>query len=218
MGLPKEPGVMTINHGLKRGNLLTTLFILLGITFLAGMTAFANPADQLTMTAEQKSAVQAVIRQANEQVRQVESENQSANNPRKFRKEGNDIRAIRKKALKEIQEKLTPDQQTSIDQLLTWMQSGKEDRKEPLQSLDLTRQQKIQTARILERAQETAWETAGNSSMDFTEISRQIHQLRKDAMQSIRQQLTAKQQIKFDAWQQNSTQTASREKKEENSK
>jgi hypothetical protein len=188
-------------------NLLIKLFILLGLAIFTCATAFANPIGQLNLTDDQKAAIQGIIRQANDQVRQVKSENNNARNRRKLKKEFEDIRSIRANAMKEIKEKLTPEQQTSIEQLLNGAQQHKkEDRQEFLQSLDLTRQQKIQIAKILVHAQDNAWETAGNSSLDFSEIRIKIRQIYMDAMQNIRQQLTTDQQTKLDDWQNNNVQ------------
>ncbi|MDR3562420.1 MAG: hypothetical protein P4N59_13445 [Negativicutes bacterium] len=184
------------------------LLLLLGMAILTCMSAFANPVSQLNLSVDQKNSIQSVIRQANDQVRQIKSENQ-ADSPRELKKEYENIRAVRTKALKKIQEKLTPEQQTSIEQLLSGTQQNKEDRKEVLQNLDLTRQQKIHIAKIIGPAEDTAWEIAGNSSLDLTEISRQIHQIQKDTLQNIRQQLTEDQQLKWDSWQQKSVQATS---------
>jgi Spy/CpxP family protein refolding chaperone len=186
-------------------NLLARLLLLLGIAIFTCVTAFANPGSQLNVTDDQKAAIQAIIRQANDQVRQVKAENDNAHNRRRLKKEFADIRAIRTSAMKEIKEKLTPEQQASMEQLLSGAQHKKEDRQEFLQSLDLTRQQKIQIAKILAHAQDAAWETAGNSSLDFTQIRSKIHQVYVDAMQNIRRQLTTDQRTKLDTWQKNST-------------
>lgn len=188
---------------------LKRLTILLAIAIIAGVTAFASPVQQLDVTPDQKAAVQAIIRQANDQVRRVESANQYATSPRKLQKEFREIRAIRAEALQEIRTRLTADQQTIIEQLLSGTRQNKEDKKQFLQSLDLTRQQKIQIAKILGRAEDHAWQIAGDGSLDFAEIGRQIRQIQKNALQNIHQQLTYDQQVKFDAWQQRNARTTS---------
>jgi Spy/CpxP family protein refolding chaperone len=180
--------------------LAAKLLIVLSIVIASCVTVFAAPIDQATITPDQKAAIQAVIRQANEQVREVKAGH--ASSPREFKNEYRKIHSIRTNALKKIQENLTPEQQTYIQQLLSGAQSKKEERKEFLESLDLTRQQKVQVAKILGQAQDAAWNVTGNSALDFPEIGKQTRQIFREAMHDIRDQLTTDQQAKLDAWQQ----------------
>ncbi|WP_165866071.1 hypothetical protein [Lucifera butyrica] len=176
-------------------------FLLIGVVLLICLPVFASPIEELNLTDQQVASIKIIIRQANEKVMQEGSELQSAR-PRQIRGIMDEIQTIRNKALSEIRGQLDPNQQAVFDQWSAQRQSENERKKEMLKSLDLTRQQKIQIAKISESSEEAAWRIVGDNSITKSELRQQLTQLRANTMRTIRQQLTPEQQVNFDTWQQ----------------
>lgn len=180
---------------------MTVVFSLL----LVPVMAFASPLADLQLTDTQINSAKAIIRQANEKIMTIAADNQNVS-PFQLRSELKEIHSIRAEAMQKIRVQLTSDQQAVFDQWAERMRQHKESKRQMLQQLNLTRQQRIQFAKITENSQEAAWRIIGNSATTPEDIRQQLTMLHEKTAQLLRQQLTAEQQTQFDVWKKNNRQ------------
>jgi len=183
---------------------LFRVFLLAGVVFFACLPAFASPMEELNLTDQQVVSIKTIIRQANNNAMQAASNLQSAR-ALQIKDIMGEIKTIRNDALRNIRGQLDPNQQAVFDQWSVKRQQKNENKKEMLKSLNLTKRQKIQIVKISESSKEAAWRIVGDTSMTHSEIRKQLAQLRANTAQTIRQQLSPEQQVKFNAWQEQHT-------------
>lgn len=191
-----------VDEDMRHSKTIQKFVVLLAIALFVCAPVFAGPIEALNLSDQQVQAARNTLRTANVKIARIESEMQGSSNPWKLKDDFKEIRTIRAEALQEIRGSLTPSQQASFDQWTTKLQQKRESRKEMMQSLNLTRQQKIQIAKITEESKSAVWKLLAERTSSPAEIKNQVRQLHQAAAQKIRQQLTADQAAKFDAWKQ----------------
>ncbi|SMC33700.1 Spy/CpxP family protein refolding chaperone [Sporomusa malonica] len=194
------------------GIIMLTGFMVVGFdNNLAGMVviAQASPVEGLNVSEQQKTEIQAIFRQANDQMKQLKANthiNRSpfARNQAKQQVEElfKQLQTIRTDAMGKVRNQLNPSQQASFDQLTAKIKEAGKNRTELLKSLELTQQQKMKIARAAEQSKEKTWDVLGDSTLSKEQKITQIKKMKQDVTNTIREQLTAEQQTKFDAWRQ----------------
>ena len=171
--------------------------------------AQASPVKDLNISSQQKAEIEAIFRQANDQIKELKANAHISRSPfaGKQRKQQiqdlvEQIQTIRTDALSNVRNQLNPTQQAAFDQFTAKMKDAGENRIEMLKSLELTQQQKREIAKVTEQSKVQTWDVLGDSTFSNEQKATQIKKIKQDSTKTIRAQLTTEQQAKFDAWRQ----------------
>lgn len=194
------------------GIVMLTGFMVVGFdNNLTGIVviAQASPVAGLNVSDQQKIEIQAIFRQANDQIKQLKANTHINRSPfarsqakQQVEELFKQIQTIRTDAMGKVRNQLNPSQQASFDQLTAKIKEAGKSRTELLKSLELTQQQKMKIAKAAEQSKEKTWDVLGDSTLSKEQKITQIKKMKQDATSTIREQLTAEQQTKFDAWRQ----------------
>lgn len=194
------------------GIFMLTGFMVVGFeNNLAGMVviAQASPVDGLNLSEQQKTEIQAIFRQTNNQTKQLKANTHIAHTPftrsqaqQQIKELFKQIETKRTDALVEVRNQLNSIQQATFDQLTAKIKEAGENQTEMLKNLELTQQQKMKIARAVEQSREQIWGVLGDSTLSKEQKITQIKNMKQNATNTIREQLTTGQQKEFDAWRQ----------------
>lgn len=176
-----------------------------------GMVAVAQASaiDNLNISDQQKAKIEAIFRQANEKIKELKENAHISRSPfaAKQRKQqiqelAKEIQTTRTETLQNVRNQLNSAQQAAFDQYMAKMKEAGENRLELLKGLDLSQQQRRTIAQATEQSTVHVWDVLGDSSLANEQKIMQIKKIKQDSVQAIREQLTAEQQTRFDAWRQ----------------
>lgn len=196
---------------------------LVGITMLTGLMAMgcgenlagmlviaqASPVDGLKISGQQKRDIEAIFRQANDQIKQLKANTPISRNvfagkqkKQQIQELVKQIQTIRTDAMGDIRKQLNSTQQASFDQLTAKMKAAGKNQTELLTNLELAQQQKREIAKATEKSKVQAWDVLGDSTLSNEQKVTQMKKIKQETSNTISKQLTAEQQAKFDAWRQ----------------
>lgn len=171
--------------------------------------AQASAVDDLNMNDQQKAKIEAIFRQANEQIKELKANAHISRSPfaakqrqQQIQELAKEIKTTRTEALQNVRNQLNPTQQAAFDQYTAKMKEPGEKRMKLLKSLDLSQQQRRTIAQATEQSTVHVWDVLGDSTLSNEQKSTKVKKIKQDSVQAIREQLTAEQQAKFDAWRQ----------------
>ena len=173
----------------------------------AGKTSVLKSA--LALQPQQQAEMQAVIRKANEQIKQKKENTHISKIPlpltklhakNKAEKLQQDIATIRKEALGEMRTKLAPTQQTAFDSICEKKTKDAAAQAQFLKSLNLGRKQQIELAKLGEENKAQTWEVLGDNTLSEEAAVTKMQELKLSSLDNIKKQLNDEQRNSFEAW------------------
>lgn len=171
--------------------------------------AQANSVEDLNITDQQKTKIETIFRLANDQIKQLKENAYISRSPfaaqqrkQQLQELFKEIQTIRTAALGRVRNQLTPTQQASFDQFTARIKESGESRTELLKKLELTQQQQRTFAKAVEQSKVQTWDVLGDSTLSNEQKVIQIKKMKQDSQNTIREQLSTEQQVKFDIWRQ----------------
>lgn len=184
----------------SKAKFIRIILFSLGFTLVAFATVLAGSPGLWQFSPEQKQQTQPILQDANKQIRQIKANNPHPSGAMQLRDQTKAIQSVRLAAIHEVLNTMPYQQQTTWNEFLA---QGKENRKRLLQELDLSQQQRLKLAPILENVKAAAWEAAANPSLSIEDIQQQLRQQNQLAYSQMRAILKPSQQSKMDNWKQN---------------
>ena len=163
----------------------------------------------LALQPQQQAEMQAVIRKANEQIKQKKENTHISKIPlpltklhakNKAEKLQQDIATIRKEALGEMRTKLAPTQQTAFDSICEKKTKDAAAQAQFLKSLNLGRKQQIELAKLGEENKAQTWEVLGDNTLSEEAAVTKMQELKLSSLDNIKKQLNDEQRNSFEAW------------------